>query len=419
MMTCTRRRFFSGRTVALVALAMCLPVHAIWAAGETSAQARGPRFVKHVIDATFPGIGIGAADVDGDGRLDVIAAVGPSGGYSEWSNLVRWYRAPDWQSKAVCTLEHGEEKRDKAIILHLEAVDFSSHGPARAAAERAPEVTVADGGRGNVWWYRYDRAAGAWQGTIIAERVEGVHGTAHGDIDGDGYADLLAPTSRGEPPRAVIWARNPGPGDEQGRPWPRHFVTDSCEIPSSQHYVRLVDVNGDGRLDALHGTNGKDGWFGFWLQGADPRQPWEQHALPGPGRKATNLDAADLDGDGALDPVGAEGHGLGIWWFAAPDYRPARIDETLESPHCLALGDYDGDGRTDVASCGYISRKVAVFFNRGGGTFENVTVDADQCAYDMEAVDLDGDGDLDLLVAGQKSGNVVWYENRGAGEDER
>ena len=129
------------------------------------------------------------------------------------------------------------------------------------------------------------------------------------------------------------------------------------------------------------------------------------------GKGGTNLDGADLNGDGKVDLVGSEGHGVGLWSFLAPDFKAARVDDTLKSTHFVALADFNGDRAVDIAACGYESRKVACFLNDGKAQFQPVVIDTNQCAYDGSAVDLDNDGDLDLLLAGQNSTNVVWYEN--------
>jgi len=392
----------------LSALAFCT----LWtasaepAAGEGAAKMAQVEFVKHVI-GTETAISVAALDVDGDGQLDVVAAGGPHGGRSEWANRVLWYRAPKWEKGLVC------ERDEEEIILHTEAVDFvSRRGNGKGTG--TPQITVTAAVRGDIWWYRYDRKAREWSGTIIVEEAQNAHGTAVGDIDGDGYVDLLVPTQRGKPTKGMIWARNPGKKRKQKKLWPKYPLAEKFDIAGWQHYVRLADLNNDGKLDALLGSSDRTkGWFGFWLQGKSPTAHWQVKALPGPMKQATNLDAADLNGDGRLDLVGTEGHGLGIWWFPAPDYKPIRIDNTLKSAHCLALGDLDGDGSTDIASCGYESKNVTCFLNRGDGTFHRVDLDDDQCAYDASAVDLDGDGDLDILLAGQKSHNIVWYENRG------
>ena len=84
----------------------------------------------------------------------------------------------------------------------------------------------------------------------------------------------------------------------------------------------------------------------------------------------------------------------------------------------VALGDYDGDGRSDI----YLLRPFLgsrLFRNLGDFRFEDVTDGAgveDGGAWGMGATfaDLDNDGDLDLYVCGYDSPNRL-YENRGDG----
>jgi hypothetical protein len=364
------------------------------------AEPARPDWVKHVIDPGLPAISAVAFDVDGDGRTDVIAAGGPSGGYSKWSNKVFWYQAPDWTKKPVCEL------RDKAVILHLDTAFLSGAGQAGQ-----PDLIVDDGHFGEIHRCTYNRKTGAWSDALIATNVVGAHGTAAGDIDRDGFPDLAIPSQRGEPRNGMLWIRNPGPAAGTGL-WERVGVAPSNTVPGWQEYVRLADLNGDGRLDILHGSHARSGWVGFWLQGADPRMAWDLHPLKGPMAQTTNLDAADLNGDGLPDLVAAEGHGVGLWWFPAPDYPAIRLDDTLKSPHNLALADFNGDAAIDVTACGYGSSNTVCYYNNGTGGFARVVIDTNQCAYDIRAVDLDGDGDRDILLSGQNSGNLVWYENR-------
>ena len=75
------------------------------------------------------------------------------------------------------------------------------------------------------------------------------------------------------------------------------------------------------------------------------------------------------------------------------------------------MADFDQDGNIDAASCGYESKRVMLYLNKGGGDFKHVILDNNEESYDLRHVDMDGDGDLDLLNAGRASRNVVWYEN--------
>ena len=397
-----------GRAAILFQACLLLCFECVFAEPDPTTEIKTPVFKKHVIDAVFPGIAVSAVDVDGDGLKDVVAAGGPSGSVSKWSNQVNWYKAPKWERQSVCALRVGETREEKVVILHIRTVNFSA--PAGKVAATGPaEIAVADGLQGKIWWYRYDRTAKSWSGSLIVEGVQGVHGIDVGDVDNDGYADILVPSPRGTPKRSIIWARNPGKAIKKNQIWPRYPLSKTPVIPSHGHYVRLIDINGDGRRDALHAAQN---FLGLWSQGDNPQAPWNLRKLTGPFKRATNPAAADFNGDGRIDVVMSEGHGAGVWWFPAPTFRATAIDTTLQSTHCLTLGDYNGDGRVDIATCGYESKVVACFLN-SGGTFERLDIDTDQCAYDAVSTDLDNDGDIDILLAGQGSHNVVWYENIG------
>src|SRR5260221_1156051 len=81
-----------------------------------------------------------------------------------------------------------------------------------------------------------------------------------------------------------------------------------------------------------------------------------------------------------------------------------------------AAGDFDNDGKTDLAVC--LSDGVHLFHNDGAGKFADVTkavgIRSEKCCVGLTFVDFDHDGDLDLYIT-QKSGgglhNILWRNN--------
>ncbi|MGA8143803.1 MAG: FG-GAP-like repeat-containing protein [Candidatus Acidiferrales bacterium] len=115
----------------------------------------------------------------------------------------------------------------------------------------------------------------------------------------------------------------------------------------------------------------------------------------------------DYDGDGKLDIflVNADGKGnaalyrnLGAGKFSNVT-KSAKLEMSGEGMGC-AVGDYDNDGKPDLAVS--FNGRVALYHNEGKGTFKDVTEDAgiktDGLALGLAFIDYDHDGDLDLYV---------------------
>ena len=131
--------------------------------------------------------------------------------------------------------------------------------------------------------------------------------------------------------------------------------------------------------------------------------------LPGSG-----LCLIDLDGDGKLDIVALGESPETIRAFRnLGDGRWKRLDDQDTGLRAsgtgisCAVGDYDNDGRNDLAIS--LGNQFVLFHNDGNGKFHDATESAgiklpnNQVARGLTFVDYDHDGDLDLLMTGFKS----------------
>lgn len=351
---------------------------------------------KHVVHEGLHTSTAVGGDFTGDGKPDVISN---SGGKT------RLFVAPDWR-EVILAEGAGHD------FIHSEFFDVDGDGDLDwIGARYQPGLIV---------WLQQPKSPlkEPWTLRTVEDQINGIHGLLKGDIDGDRRPDLIA--NSGQPlapfPNSAAWLRVPNE-PESAKGWDR-FIFAKGDAPGLSHYFGVGDVNGDGRADislaAKGGPQAEPGtgeWFAWWEAPADPTQLWTRHLIAEHQPGATNIQPADVNGDGKTDFIATRGHDRGVIWFEAPDWREHVIHKTLLEPHSLVVVDIDADGDLDAATCAYGDRKAYWFENDGKGKFTNHLVAADQAAYDIRAVDMDLDGDLDLLIAGQASQNVVWCEN--------
>lgn len=372
------------------------------AVAESIKQALGShkqaRWKKHTVHTGIHTATAVAGDFSGDGLPDVI---------SNSAGKTRLFVAPNWKEIILDeTPEHN--------AIHSEAFDVDGDGDLDFIGARYMP--------GLVFWLEQPAKplTERWKLRVADDQINGIHGLLKGDVDGDGRTDLIANSAQPkEPfPSSAVWLEVPRNAREAER-WTRHVFADR-DAPGLSHYFGFGDVNGDGRPDIALGAKGGDkaeavpeAQFAWWEAPTNPRSKWTKHLLADHQAGATNIQQADVNGDGRVDFVATRGHGRGVIWFEAPSWTIHEIHATLKEPHSLAVADLDGDSDMDCATCAYGDRVCAWFENDGRGNFATHVLDSDQAAYDLRAVDMDNDRDLDLLVAGQLSKNVVWYENPG------
>jgi hypothetical protein len=184
--------------------------------------------------------------------------------------------------------------------------------------------------------------------------------------------------------------------------------TRECSPQHGPTRIRLFDVDGDGRRDAL--VTGRDrekrlDWFpGLAGGGFGDRQTF---LVDG---QTDDALGADVDGDGREDLVllvrGYTGR-VGVLRRQADGTLGAAEYASFDrDPRAFCAGDFDGDGRPDLAVTFYGSESIAILRNDGAGRFaavQRVRLDAWAGGIpgpqEIVTGDMDADGRSDLVVS--------------------
>jgi hypothetical protein len=344
---------------------------------------------------------LAVGDFNGDGNPDLAVACG---GRNEHSGSVA-IMLGNGHGGVAGTAALPVGYNGHAVTPHQVAVgDFNGDGK--------PDLAVADG-NGTVQILP-GNGDGTFQGAVnyavagIAEFV------LAGDFNGGGISDLAVMSKPFLLPQTLSILL----GNQDGTLQPGATYT----LPFTAVWLVAGDFNGDGKLDLVLSVGGAS-TTGMYLMLGNGDGTFQAPVDIGPS-VAGQCVTGDFNGDGKLDLAVEDfsqiyillGNGDGT-------FQPAILAATLDaSEGSIAVGDFNGDGIPDLAvAIDTSSNKfghVSILLGNGDGTFRpggsSQTLVGELLS--VAVGDFNGDGKLDVAVTGSLQGAVTIVLGNGNGD---
>lgn len=251
--------------------------------------------------------------------------------------------------------------------------------------------------------------------------AENVRGYFAGDVDQDGYIDMVVANQRngGDYTRDswIMWGDVSGTYDTARV---TNLATNTATDPA------LGDVDGDGWLDVLICTGGGAGEVRIFLN-PKSRAFSGNHDISLPGQDISGLASLDLNSDGYDDVILAEEFdSSGDTWSrtyfggpSGPDTTADKMFKTGGSVYEVALDDFDRDGNVDIVFANTVDEgagdRAFMYYGGEDGPDETpdfkVEVDGSQWGITVATGDINGDGWPEIVFGRveQNPNLYVWW----------
>lgn len=349
-------------------------------------------FKKTVVDTRFVAEGGAVADIDRDGKLDILAG-----------NV--WYRAPRWQPQEIGPVPKIDPKHGYSNCFNTWAADLNRDG-------WVDQILIGSPGGKAIWRENPGKNRGPWTEHPIWHSA-GNESPQYEDLFGTGKKVLIV----GYDDARLAWLE---PAADPRATWVCHDISELKGAGSQRysHGLGLGDVDGDGRNEVLTTE-------GYYIMPKDPKKsPWTfVPADLGPACAQMRVLATGKDRRATILTTSA--HARGVWQFSPRQdggFDRRTIDETVSVTHAANLVRLGKEKRANLITgkrpwahppgvdVGSDEPAWLVRYEQTGGEWKRHLIDENSgVGTQFVTQDIDGDGLIDIVVA-NKNGVFLFLQ---------
>jgi hypothetical protein len=392
-------------------------------AGAQETASTFPTFRMQELDTSLKvGYAVLLVDLDGDGKKDIVVV--------DTTRIV-WYQNPEWKRRSIL---EGQTKNDNVCIA---AADIDGDGKLDLAlgADWKP-FNSKDGGTLQ-WLQRGKTLDDPWTLHPIPGDIPTIHRIRFADLYGDGKQCLIVTPLMGhnssqaknwmdgEPVHILAYSIPKDPIHDR---WTPEVLDESLHVV--HNFAPIPSAVGKG-MDVLAAS-----YEGVTLLMHDKNNKWASKRLgqgnqdnPNSNRGSSEIKQGKLKNGKPFIATIEPWHGNQVVVYTSPTDDQALwdrhvLDDKLKWGHAVWCADLDGDGGDELIigvrdnlsdkpgeKCGV---RVYKALDENGKKWERHLIDEGGVAVeDLAAADLDGDGRIDIVAVGRQTHNVRIYWNEG------